>query len=194
MSDMKVLLRPPRKTDRGTIYYLKPITSYHTNDTEKSGLSLYFEKPKVIVQQGCNSYYGEETNLFFNYHHPNREKLAEFKYGKDYYGKVCVGDLYSIMYMVDNPKYPLMLYNFFSTYNDGGGGYWSVANVQNCFPCVICGAKFARRKGDAGAGCCDLFDRYEDSLDISNITGKNPKFTWNKDLNGFIYKGKVYNE
>lgn len=192
MSDTKVLLRAPRKIDHGKIYYLKPITSYHTDDQEKSGLSLYFEKPKVIVSTS-NSW--GDVDLYFNYHHPNRSKLTDFKYGRDYYGHVCVGDLDVLMSVVENSKYPLILYNFLSTYNDEGTrGYWRVRAMQNRFPCVVCGAKFAIREGAQGIDCCELYDKHGDHLSFDDVRGKNPKFTWDEELNGFIYKGKTYND
>lgn len=198
MSDMKKFLRRKRVIDvKRTIYYLQPIKCFPSRDEYESTEEynkrceeshiFEFEKPTVIIEKNNVG----NLSIYFNYHHPNRN-VIKFKYGKYFYGRMCLGDLYKIMQMVNNLKYPEILYNYFSEYSDSG--YWH-PNDDLKYIDQLCPA--CSRPGHIdGEYCegCEIVDKHGHSVDIEYMDyndAHNPKkYSWDNKLKAFIYKGK----
>lgn len=199
MSDMKKFLRRKRRiSDRRTIYYLRPIKCVpsrgeHESDEEydercKESHIFEFEKPTVIVDKN----YVGAVLIYFNYHHPNRHTI-KFKYGKYFYGLMCLGDLYRVMQMVDNPKYPEILHNYFSEYSDSG--YWH-PNEDDGHVDDLCPA-CSRPTHIEGEYCegCEIVDRHGHSVDPEDMDDDDvndpKKYSWSNKLKAFVYKGRL---
>lgn len=133
MSDMKkFLIRKRRINNIRTIYYFKPIKCVSSDDEYRDKDPVFeFEKPIAIVDSNS-----VRPSIYFNYHHPNRNTI-EFKYGKYLYGRMCLGTLEFMLKLTNSPKYPEMLYNYFSEYSNSG--YWHVSDGDKDHVCPACG-------------------------------------------------------
>lgn len=192
-----VVKAPSRMTPYGRAYYLKPIVSYHSDDTAKIGPKIEFENPRVIYKQAQNWY---DSRLYFNYSHPNRNAIT-FEYRGDFYGQLCLGSLITQMTaepIVNNPKYPIILYNFLSTYNNQG--YWRHRETNHI--CMLCNGKsvykdyYDQRIKCGGKYVCarcqgQIISPDGYPINISEIAEKDPKISWDKTKKRFIYKGKL---
>jgi hypothetical protein len=192
-----VVKAPSRMTPYGRAYYLKPIVSYHSDDAAKIGSKIEFENPRVIYKAAREWY---QSVLYFNYSHPNRNTIS-FEYRGDLYGQLCLGSLITQMTaesIVSNPKYPIILYNFLSTYNNSG--YWQYS--ERNYVCALCKGKCVykdyhdQRIKMGDKWICLKCQRYivdSDgySVDISEIPKKDPKITWDNTKKKFVYKGKL---
>lgn len=192
-----VVKAPSRMTPYGRAYYLKPIVSYNSDDAAKTGPKIEFENPRVIYKQSHNWY---ESVLYFNYSHLNRS-IVSFEYRGDLYGKLCLGSLVTQMVaepIVNNPKYPIILYNFLSTYNRYG--YWKHSERNHV--CALCKGKsvykeyYDQRIKVDNKYICLMCQRYMVdakgmSVNICEILDKDPKITWDNTNKKFVYKGKL---
>ena len=192
-----VVKAPSRMTPYGRAYYLKPIVSYHSDEVNKLGAKIEFENPRIIYKADRAWY---NSLLYFNYSHPNRN-VVSFEYRGDLYGRLCLGSLVSQMVtesIVNNPKYPIILYNFLSTYNNQG--YWQYSEINHVCSlckgkCAYAGFSYQRIKVGNKYICAKcqgyIVDKTGYPVDITEIADKDPKIAWDNTKRKFVYKGEL---
>ena len=202
MSDMKKFLRRKKRvSETRTIYYLHPIKCVPSRDEgetneeyseriEESHI-FEFEKPTVIVDRN----YVGSVLIYFNYHHPNRYTI-KFKYGKYFYGQMCVGDLYQIMKMTNNPKYPEILHNYFSEYSESG--YWHPNDSEGDMDSLCPACKRPTHFDGEYCEGCEIVDKHGHSVDPEGMEeddASDPKkYSWSNKLKAFVYKGRLIDD